>query len=137
MRVKNECQRELYTPLDKNFYFWRKMMFRYGFLYQEFTASKLITENVCPSLKEVKMFQVDQSTLSNLFDYEDDDQDEWDFLDNDTLLKTIRDDPLLQIQIGDRIKVLEGQLMNCKGFISNIHEGIVNFMTDEPKPIEL
>lgn len=56
LRVKNECQREYYRNLKKNFYVWRNMMFRNGFLYQEFAASKLITENVCPSLKEVKMF---------------------------------------------------------------------------------
>jgi transcription elongation factor SPT5 len=62
LRVKNECQRELYRPLQKNFYIWRKMMFRNGFLYQEFKANKLITENVCPSLNEVKMFQIDPTT---------------------------------------------------------------------------
>lgn len=68
-------------------------MFRNGFLYQEFTASKLIIENVCPSLSEVKMFQVDPASQTHLCDLEDDDQDEWDLLDNDTLCKTIRDDP--------------------------------------------
>lgn len=62
LRVKNECQRELYRPLQKNFYIWRKMMFRNGFLYQEFKSNKLITENVCPSLQEVKMFQIDPTT---------------------------------------------------------------------------
>ena len=38
------------------------MMFRNGFLYQEFKANKLVTENVCPSLQEVKMFQIDPTT---------------------------------------------------------------------------
>ena len=33
LRVKNECQKELYRPLGKNFYIWRKMMFRNGFLF--------------------------------------------------------------------------------------------------------
>lgn len=47
-------------------------MFRNGFLYQEFNASKLMTENVCPSLKEVKMFQVDLNNLTQL-EYEDND----------------------------------------------------------------
>lgn len=56
LRVKDECQCELYRPLEKSFYFWRRMMFRNGFLYQEFAANKLITENVCPSLQEVRMF---------------------------------------------------------------------------------
>jgi hypothetical protein len=50
LRVKNECLREVYKPLAKRFFIWRKMMFRNGFLYQEFTANKLLTENVCPSL---------------------------------------------------------------------------------------
>jgi hypothetical protein len=54
--VKEECQREWIKGLRKNFYVWRGMLFRNGYLYQEFLASKLLTENVCPSLKEVKQF---------------------------------------------------------------------------------
>jgi len=57
-------------------------------------ANKLLTENVCPSMKEVKMFQIDPTSVTSL-DYEDDDQDEWDMLDNETLLRTIKDDPQL------------------------------------------
>lgn len=81
------------------------MMFRNGYLYQEFASNKLMTENVCPSLQEVKMFQVDTTTQSHTYEYEDEEQDEWDLLDDKTLLKTIRDDPQLSIQIGDRVKV--------------------------------
>ena len=33
LRVKNECQKEYIKSLRKNFYIWRKMMFRNGFLY--------------------------------------------------------------------------------------------------------
>jgi hypothetical protein len=51
---------------------------------------------------------VDPATQSHLYEFEDEDQDEWDLLDNDTLMKTIRDDPQLQIQMGDRVKVFEG-----------------------------
>ena len=137
LRVKNECQKEFIKPLRKNFYVWRKMMFRNGFLYQEFNASKLITENVCPSLQEVKMFQVDPATQSHLYEFDDDDQDEWDLLDDDTLCKTIRDDPQLQIQIGDRVKVTEGQFKNCNGIIKQIHDGYVHFITEDSKPFEV
>jgi transcription elongation factor len=84
------------------------MMFRNGYLYQEFTANKLITENVCPSLQEVRMFQVDPQSQSLLYDIDDDDQDEWDLLDDKTLQLTIKDDPQLQIQSGDRVKVIDG-----------------------------
>lgn len=94
--------------MRKQFYFWRKMMFRNGYLYQEFTANKLITENVCPSLQEVRMFQVDPQSQSLLYDIDDDDQDEWDLLDDKTLQLTIKDDPQLQIQSGDRVKVTDG-----------------------------
>ena len=96
LRVKNECQREFIRSLQKNFYLWRGMMFRNGFLYQDFQANKLVTENVCPSMKEVKMFQIDPTSVTT-FEYEDDDQDEWDTLDNKTLLKTIKDDPQVQL----------------------------------------
>lgn len=88
-------------------------MFRNGYLYQEFTASKLITENVCPSLQEVRAFQVDPHSQSLLLDIDDDDQDEWDLLDDKTLECTIKDDPQLQIQSGDRVKVIDGQFRNC------------------------
>jgi len=96
-----------------------------------------MTENVCPSLQEVKMFQVDPATQSHLYEFDDDDQDEWDLLDNDTLCKTIRDDPLLKIQIGDRVKVTEGQFKDCQGIIVHIIEGIVHFQTEESKPVEV
>jgi transcription elongation factor len=66
------------------------------------------------------MFQVDPASQSHLYEFEDEDQDEWDLLDNDTLLKTIRDDPQLSIQIGDRIKVVEGQFKDCSGIIKHI-----------------
>jgi len=56
LRIKNECQRELYRPLKKHFYFWRRMMFRHGFIYQEFRASQILSENVGPTMKEVQMF---------------------------------------------------------------------------------
>ena len=68
--------------MRKNFYFWRGMMFRNGYLYQEFSANKLMTENVCPSLQEVKMFQVDVATHSSLFEFDEEDHDEWDTLDD-------------------------------------------------------
>lgn len=111
------------------------MLFRNGFLYQEFKANKLLTENICPSLKEVKQFQVD--TNNQTMDYDDDDQDEWDILNDATLLKTIRDDPQLSITIGERIKVIEGQFKDCVGFITLCQDGIVAFNTDEKKPFTI
>lgn len=70
-------------------------MFRNGFLYQEFACSKLLTENICPTLQEVHMFQLDPASSNTLCEYEDNDQDEWDILDDETLSKTIQDDPAL------------------------------------------
>lgn len=58
-------------------------------------------------------------------------------MNDQTLLKTIRDDPLLKIQIDDRVKVNEGQFKNCIGFIKHIQDGYVHFMTEERKPIEV
>jgi len=107
LRVKDECQRDYIKNLRKNFYIWRGMLFRNGYLYQEFMASKLLTVNVCPSLKEVKQFQVDESKQIH-HEFYDNDQDEWDILNDQTLLKTIRDDPQLQITIGERVRVTDG-----------------------------
>lgn len=128
LRVKEECQRELYRPLDKYFFFWRRMMFRNGFLYQEFAANKLITENVCPSLQEVRMFQLDP-TLHSTADLFEDELDEWDRLDDDTLQKTIRDDPQLQVQEYDHVRVIDGQFKNVVGVITSVHDGIVSLTT--------
>ena len=83
-------------------------MFRNGYLYQEFTSSKLLTENVCPSLQEVRQFQVDPQSQQLMFEIDDDDQDEWDLLEDKTLQLTIKDDPQLQIKSGDRVKVTDG-----------------------------
>lgn len=54
--VKNDCRKDYYKPLEKNFYQWKDMMFRNGFLYHRFNISKLTHENVCPNLSEVKRF---------------------------------------------------------------------------------
>lgn len=83
------------------------------------------------------MFQVDPNTQSHLYDYDDEEQDEWDLLDDQTLLKTIRDDPQLSIQTGDRVKVHQGQFKGCEGYIKHITDGYVHFMTTEKKPFEI
>lgn len=44
-----------------------------------------MTENVCPSLKEVKMFQIDSLSLSSFCDIDENDQDEWDLLTDEVL----------------------------------------------------
>jgi len=56
LMVKNECRKEFNKELDKNFYQWKDMMFRNGFLYHRFNVSKLRHENVAPHLHEVKRF---------------------------------------------------------------------------------
>lgn len=132
LRVKDECQRQHIKGLRKNFFVWRGMLFRNGFFYQEFTANKLMTENVCPSLKEVKQFQVDEKQRIHQ-EFYDSDQDEWDLLDDQTLLKTIRDDPQLQVTVGERVKVIEGQFKDLQGVITQISDGLVSFQADEKK----
>ena len=39
------------------------MMFRNGYLYQKFNVNKLVHENVCPMLDEVRRFQLDPNLL--------------------------------------------------------------------------
>lgn len=70
-------------------------------------------------------------------EYEDDDQDEWDTLDNKTLLKTIKDDPQVQLQVGERVKVNDGQFKGCQGFITHIDDGFVSFNTEDSKPFKV
>jgi hypothetical protein len=72
------------------------MMFRNGMLYHQFNLSKLDIENVCPMLEEVQRFQVANVSLSEMVQF-DSDQDEWDLLPDKTLLKTVRNDSQLRV----------------------------------------
>jgi len=72
------------------------MMFRNGMLYHQFNLSKLDIENVCPMLEEVQRFQVASVRLSDMVQF-DSDQDEWDLLPDKTLLKTVRNDSQLRV----------------------------------------
>ena len=135
-RVSEECQRELYRPLGKYFYFWRRMMFRNGFLYQEFAASKLTTENVCPNLQEVRMFQQEQSGLG-MSDLLEDDYDEWDRLDDETLQTITKDGGRLSVHLHDRVRVTSGQFKNVVGRIRSIQDDLLTVTSEEKKPIEI
>jgi transcription elongation factor len=55
------------------------MKFRNGFLYHEFRISKLIIEDVCPTLDEIRKFQVDMNLLEDNAAFESD-LDEWDLM---------------------------------------------------------
>ena len=54
--VKNEAKLEFSQLLGKKVYLWKDMMFRNGFFYHRFSISKLIHENVCPMIDEVRRF---------------------------------------------------------------------------------
>ena len=94
--VKNEARLEHNRLLGKKVYIWKDLIFRNGFLYHRFPLSKLVHENVCPMLDEVRRFQLDES-LGDEFGGYSSDIDEWDVLKDATLLKTVRNDTQLQI----------------------------------------
>jgi transcription antitermination factor NusG len=104
--VKNECRKEYNKALKKNVYLWKDMMFRNGFLFHEFRISKLVIEDVCPMLEEVRKFQVDMNLLDDIAGYSD--LDEWDLMKDETVVKTVWNEKRLKIQIGDRCKVIDG-----------------------------
>jgi hypothetical protein len=83
------------------------MMFRNGMLYHPFSINRLQTENVCPMLEEVLRFQIDhsQTAANELLHNFDSDPDELDLLPDSVILKTIRNDSQLRVQVGDRVKV--------------------------------
>ena len=66
-------------------------MFRNGFLYFYFKINKLVIDKVEPRLAEVKRFQKNQATAIDDFLS---DQDEWDIMDDQTVMKTIKNDGL-------------------------------------------
>ena len=106
--VKNECRKEHSKLLGKNVYLWKDLMFRNGYFYHKFHVNKLTHENVCPMLDEVRRFQLDPSLLEENGGAYDSDQDEWDLMKDETILKTTRNDTQLQIQVGDRCNVISG-----------------------------
>lgn len=108
--MKNECTKEKFEPLNKNFFVWKDQMFRKGFHYKFLKLNKLQTQNVRPSLEEVQHFQLHLAKLGGSsagtygFDFESD-QDEWDILDDQTLLKTISKDQEVKFGVGDKVKL--------------------------------
>ena len=135
--VKNEARLEHNRLLGKKVYIWKDLTFRNGFLYHRFPLSKLVHENVCPMLDEVRRFQLDES-LGDEFGGYSSDIDEWDVLKDATLLKTVRNDTQLQIQVGDRCEVISGQFQGCKGTITEISESQVCIMhTLDKIPIKI
>ena len=94
--VKNDCRKEFCKALQKSVYVWKDMMFRNGFLYHEFRISKLIIEDVCPMLDEIRKFQVDISLLEDNAAFESD-IDEWDLMKDSTVLKTTWNEKRLKI----------------------------------------
>ena len=56
LQFKSECRKELSKIIGKNVYLWKDMMFRNGFLFHKFHINKLVHENVCPMLDEVRRF---------------------------------------------------------------------------------
>ncbi|CDW77018.1 transcription elongation factor spt5 [Stylonychia lemnae] len=114
--VKNECIKQRFEPLGKSFFIWKEQMFRNGFLYLYFKVNKLVYDKVGPRLEEVQRFQKNQNSLDDFLS----DQDEWDIMDDKTLVKTIRNDGLSQLEVGDRVEVVNRQLKGMKGVIIKI-----------------
>eukprot|EP00347_Sterkiella_histriomuscorum_P019259 403342330 len=134
--VKNECTKDRFEPLQKNFFIWKEQMFRNGFLYYFFKINKLIIDKVEPRLAEVKRFQKDQTHTSTM-DYLSD-QDEWDIMDDATVMKTIKNDGLQQLEVGDRVEVINKNQKGIKGTILKIdNEEFILIKTLDKVPYEL
>ena len=59
-------------------------------------------------LDEVRRFQLDLQQRDEEWGGDFYDLDEWDVLKDRTVMKTIRNDTQLQIQVGDRCEVIKG-----------------------------
>lgn len=134
--VKAECRKEFCKALKKNVYIWKDMMFRNGFLYQEFRINKLVIEDVCPMLDEIRRFQVDMNLLEDNAAFESD-LDEWDLMKDNTVLKTIWNEKRTKIQVGDRCKVTEGHFHGCQGTIKSFEteQQIACLLTEDKVPV--
>lgn len=77
---------------------------------------RLQTLKVNPRLEEVQQFQKLNSTA---MDEILSDEDEWDCLADETLMKTIRDDDgLKKFECGDRVDIVSGQYQGFRAIVT-------------------
>lgn len=136
-QMARDCKKEVYKPLGKSYFVWHDMMFRNGMLYQPISISKLDLEDVCPMLDEVRCFQTDALAREEQGGWESD-LDEWDLLPDTVLLKTVRNDKALRVQVGDRCRAIEGQFSGCQGKIQGLTEqGLATMLTEDKIPVSI
>lgn len=66
------------------------------------------------------------------------DQDEWDILNDQTLMKTISHDRQIKLDIGDKVKLAQGQYRGLTGTITQIlKNGQIQIRTEDKFPVEI
>jgi transcription elongation factor SPT5 len=120
-------QKKSHPVLNESVYFWNKQSFRSdGFLIKSVRAKSLQTEDVIPSLEELRIFD------SNKFRKGDEDGGDAN-LDIDSLIQTIQESQISKKKVfnkGDKVKIVKGDLMNVPGKVFDHTKGVVQLIAD-------
>ena len=106
---------------------YRKQYFVNGFLFKDFPYKQLQSDNVKATIEEVQNFA--NSLDKNKGETENDDNDS---LDGDELIrKTFLTAGSSEVNKGDKIIVIKGDIVGVKGVVTAIEQGDVIFKSDE------
>lgn len=101
---------------------WNRMTFKDGFLVKSVRAKSLVTEDVVPSIQELRIFE------NSKFTKEEDGS-----MDMDTLINTIQDTEIYKKNVfskGDRIRIVKGNLIGVTGRVVSQDGGLIQFTAD-------
>lgn len=107
---------------DKDFIVYKKQLFRKGFIFKSFPLKQIQMDNVRPTIEEVQSF----ATYINKYQQEDDKHDN-EITGDELIRKTFLQGNNSDINKGDKIRVIKGDLNGLYGTVITIENGDVLF----------
>ena len=117
-----DCKKVKLIQTNKHYFKWpNDLHFRRGFLFMEVPNRLLFHEDIQPMREELLMFQVFQDEGKNAQFASS--EDEWDALTEQTIKKTLVHRFHERLQVGDKVRVLQGEALGLVGCIKGFtHE---------------
>ena len=117
-----DCKKVKLIQTNKHYYKWpNDLHFRRGFLFMEVPNRLVLHEDIQPQREELLIFQVFQDEGKNAQFASS--EDEWDALNEQTIKKTLVHRFHERLQVGDKVRVLQGEALGLVGCIKGFtHE---------------
>ena len=118
----DDVETKNHPVLRETVYCYNRNTFKDGFLIKSIRAKSLVTEDVVPTIQELRIFE------NNKFN-----KDEDGTMDFDTLMNTIQDTEIYKKNIfnkGDRIRITKGNLIGITGRVVSQVNGLISFTAD-------